>query len=113
MAYLCASMVNLAIGIHGKNGARMKPITDFLLQWDIEGIPEKRQSPDDILKIFQGIAGDQKAAAERKKKIAERKEKREKEIREKKDKDKINQFKLRSHEYRSNVRDVRSKPIGT
>ena len=47
---------------------------DFFLDWDLsKGKPEpKRQSPEDMLKIFKGIQAGQNKNLERKKKIDEK-----------------------------------------
>jgi len=54
-SYLATIITNLVIGIHGKKGARTKEVKDFLLDWDTSK-PKGTQSPEDMKRIFQGIA---------------------------------------------------------
>lgn len=77
MAYLETIITNIAIGVHGKKGTEAKKLTDFLIDWDPEGKPEKKQSPEEMLAIFKNIAVSQKVLLERQKKIEERKKKSE------------------------------------
>jgi len=55
MSYLASTITNLAISIHGKKGAKMTSVKDFILNWD-ESKPKGTQSPEDMLNIFKAMA---------------------------------------------------------
>jgi hypothetical protein len=56
MAYLAATMTNLSIWVHGKKGAKMKEVKDFMPIWDKEGQPVKMQTEEEMKAAMMKIA---------------------------------------------------------
>jgi len=59
MSYLASTITNLAISVHGKKGAKMTSVKDFILDWDASK-PRGTQSPEDMLNIFKGMVSSTK-----------------------------------------------------
>lgn len=57
MAYLSALIVNLAISVHGKTGAKHVSPMDFMLEWDLEKREGKmkQQTVEEMKEVLIGI----------------------------------------------------------
>jgi|WetSurSiteA1Bulk_404760.scaffolds.fasta_scaffold21782_2 hypothetical protein len=56
MAYLAATITNLAISIHGKKGSKLKELKDFMPVWDKAGQPIKMQTVEEMKEALLHIA---------------------------------------------------------
>jgi len=55
MSYLASTITNIAIRVHGKKGAKLTEVKDFILDWD-SSKPKGTQSVEDMKRVFTMIA---------------------------------------------------------
>ena len=57
LAYLSSLITNIAIRVHGKKGAPLTKVKDFLLNWDVTGTKVEVQSVEEQKKLLMSIFG--------------------------------------------------------
>lgn len=55
MAHLISTITNLATGIHGKKGAKLTKIDDFIIKWSGVETEDTTMSPESIKNLFLGL----------------------------------------------------------
>lgn len=61
MAYLASTMTNLAISIHGKKGAKLTQVIDYMPKWDEEKQEYKVQTVEEMKSVLTSLVSDSKS----------------------------------------------------
>jgi len=69
MAQICSVMVNLTTAVHGKKGTKQVTPLDYMPNWSGDEKPMKRQTPEEMIAIFTGIATNNNKRVARDKKL--------------------------------------------